>query len=377
MRLINLVRRSLGAKVFLTYVIIIAVTAIVLLSAAEVLMPGAFERHLAAMAAEMQGSEALAADLYASFRRALIESLLVALAISTTLAILLGLYVSRRIGTAIGNLSRATQRLADGRAGGRVPLTQPDSPPDALDELDQLAVSFGRMASQLNQVERMRSELIGNVAHELRTPLTNIRGSMEGLIDGVLAGDTATYERVYHEAGRMQRLVTDLQEISRLEEGAFTLDRRPISVEALTSAAVERLQAQYDAQGVRLVLALDPSLPLILGDEARLSQVLLNLLGNALQHTPADRQVTLSARQEAQMVRITVYDEGAGIAAHHLPHLFERFYRVDRSRSRASGGSGIGLTIARLLVEAHGGRISAASLGPDQGSTFSFTIPIT
>jgi histidine kinase len=214
------------------------------------------------------------------------------------------------------------------------------------------------------------------VAHELRTPLTSILGSMEGLIDGVLPSDLDTFERVAREANRMQRLVADLQEMSRLEEGAYTLDRRPLNVEELCRAAIARLQAQYEAQGVRLALALDQGLPPMLGDEARLSQVLLNLLGNALQHTPANRQVTLSARREARMVRITVSDAGAGIAAEHLPHLFERFYRVDRSRARAGGGTGIGLTIARLLVEAHGGQISATSPGLGQGSAFSFTIPI-
>jgi histidine kinase len=376
MRLVAFVRRSLSAKVFLTYVIIIAVTAIVLLSAAEVLMPGAFERHLAAMAAEMQGSATLADDLYDSFRRALVESLFVALAISTPLAILLGLYVSRRIALPVERLSKATQRIADGHYGDRPPLNGAGTRPEALDELDLLAVNFDRMASRLQQVERMRTELMGNVAHELRTPLTSILGSMEGLIDGVLPSDLATFERVAREANRMQRLVADLQEMSRLEEGAYTLDRRPLNVEELCRAAIARLQAQYEAQGVRLALALDDGLPPMLGDEARLSQVLLNLLGNALQHTPANRQVTLSARREARMVRITVSDEGAGIAAEHLPHLFERFYRVDRSRARAGGGTGIGLTIARLLVEAHGGQISAASPGLGQGSTFSFTIPI-
>ena len=247
---------------------------------------------------------------------------------------------------------------------------------DALDELGRLALSFNRMAAALQRTETMRSQLIGNVAHELRTPLTTIKGYVEGLMDGVLPAETDVYDRIYREADRLQRLVFDLQELSRLEERVVSLDLRPVSVTDLIRDVADRLAAQFEGKGIALEVDLPVDLPEILGDRDRLDQVLTNLLGNALQYTPGGRRVVVQGRYEGRHVRITVVDEGIGIAQEHLPHLFERFYRVDRSRSRIGGGTGIGLTIAKHLVEAHGGEIAASSPGLDRGSTFSFTVPI-
>jgi histidine kinase len=171
--------------------------------------------------------------------------------------------------------------------------------------------------------------------------------------------------------------VDDLQELSRVEAHAYELDIRPVDVRTLVQTVTKRLASQFEAKRITLNTDLAPDTPRVLADEGRIIQVLTNLAGNALQHTPEDGQVIIAAKQINNEVQISVHDTGMGIPPEHLPHIFDRFYRADKSRSRrAGGGSGIGLTIARALVEAHGGRIWAESAGEERGSTFTFTLPI-
>jgi histidine kinase len=266
-------------------------------------------------------------------------------------------------------MSLATQRIADGRYDERVQV-------HGEDELARLALRFNQMAEKLSEVEAMRRRLIGDVSHELRTPLTAIKGSMEGLMDGVLPATPETFQQIHAEADRINRLVDDLQELSRVEARAYSLDLRPVDISSAVQTVIKRLAPQAEAKQIGLDADLVPDLPRLLADEDRLVQVLTNLTGNALQHTPENGRVIISARQSQPDVQVSVRDTGTGIPPEHLPHIFDRFYRVDASRSRrAGGGSGIGLTIARALVEAHGGRIWAESAGEGQGSVFSFTIP--
>ena len=192
----------------------------------------------------------------------------------------------------------------------------------------------------------------------------------------VLPQQPGTYQQVIREADRMQRLVHDLQELSRVEAGAYSIEMAPHSVEALLEAATARLERQFSEKGVSLDQSLSDELPQVMVDESRIGQVLLNLLGNALQYTPPGGRVSIRAELTTDMVVIQIEDNGQGIPVEHLKYIFNRFYRVDKSRSRVGGGSGIGLTIAKHIVEAHGGRIWAESPGVDQGSTFSFTIPV-
>jgi histidine kinase len=199
---------------------------------------------------------------------------------------------------------------------------------------------------------------------------------MEGLIDGVLPAEAATFQQVYREADRLQQLVRDLQELSRVEAGAFDPELEPTPVGRLVEGVADRLGRQFEEKGVALDTDVSADLPPVRADEDRIGQVLLNLVGNALQYTPPGGRVGIRARREGDAVRVAVTDTGIGIPPEHLPHVFERFYRVDKSRSRAGGGSGVGLTIARHLVEAHGGEIEAASDGPGRGSTFTFTLPV-
>lgn len=310
-------------------------------------------------------------ELFAGFQTALAVSFVSAIVISLLASGIASWVLARRIASPLSAMQQASSRIASGEYGQRVPEPRGKHP----DELGRLAVSFNQMASDLEQTEATRRELLANVAHELRTPLTTIKGTMEALMDDVLPASDDTWLQVYREADRLQHLVHDLQELSRVEAGAFELERHPMAVPDLLNAATGRLDLQYRDKNVALTTDLPAELPPVSVDEHRIGQVLLNLLGNALQYTPAGGEVTVTARTQGREVLIEVADNGYGIPASDLKHIFDRFYRVDKSRSRAGGGSGIGLTIARRLVEAHGGRIWAASPGPGQGSTFSFTLP--
>jgi signal transduction histidine kinase len=373
--MLRYIRRHLSLKLFLSYLVIIVVGVAVLATAAELAVPTAFERHMAAMAEMMGGtSMMMELDFFSSFRSAVTEAVLLAGSAAFVAAVLLSIVVSRRVVLPVQEMQTASQRIADGHYEERVGVPGRASRED-LDELGRLALSFNRMATQLERTEALRLELIGNVAHELRTPLASIKGYMEGLIDGVLPAEAVTFQQVYREADRLQRLVHDLQELSRVEAGTFELTLKPTSAAHLIETVADRLGRQFDDKKVTLETHIAPDLPLIQADEDRIGQVLLNLVGNALQYTPSGGRVSLSAQCEGEGVRFSVQDTGIGISPEHLSHVFERFYRVDKSRSRAGGGSGIGLTIARHLVEAHGGQIEASSDGPGQGSTFSFTLP--
>jgi len=382
MSILRGLRTHLGWKLFLSYLIIIAVGALVLASAAELAIPASFNRHMASMGsmmAEMMGEAGggldAEADLFASYRAAVNQSLFLAASAAMLAAVLVSFLVSRRVVEPVRQMMAASQRVADGHYEERV-LVRGTLPPEEMDELDQLAVTFNQMAARLERTESMRRQLIGDVAHELRTPLSTIKGSLEGLMDGMLEPDQANLQQLHREAERLQRLVADLQELSRVEAGAFELRLQPASVGDLIASAAERLGRQFEDKGVSLEVDLPPDLPSVLADEDRIGQVLLNLLGNALQYTPAGRAVRISARGAAAEVQLEIQDEGIGIPAEHLQHIFTRFYRVDPSRSRAGGGSGIGLTIAKHLVERQGGRIWAESLGAGQGSRFTFSLPV-
>lgn len=373
-----------------SYLIVIFVGLATLALAAESVAPTAFDRHMLGMREMMgqgqmrpgMGMQLLEQDLLTNFQAALTEALLWAGGTALVAAVTVSIFVSRRVVNPIRQMMQASRHIAAGHYRERVEVT-------SQDELGQLARSFNQMAATLEQTEAMRRDLIGNVAHELRTPLASIKGYMEGLMDGVLPAKPDTYQQVYREADRLQRLVNDLQELSRVEAGAFELNCRPLDLTELIRQTANRLCPQFEEKEVALKLELPASLPAVLADEDRVSQILLNLVGNALQYTPGGGKVVITAgmasphhipaehsRNENQLL-ITIRDNGIGLAPEHLPHLFTRFYRVDKSRSRAGGGSGIGLTITRHLVEAHGGHIWAESAGEGQGSTFGFTLPIT
>ena len=371
MSILERIRQRLGAKLFISYLVVILVGVISLFFAAQLSAPSALASHAERMRQMLNmvgGSEALVEDLNESFAMAVNQILLVAAAAALLTAVVVSTFVTRRLVRPIQRMRDASERIAAGEYEERVEVP-------GEDELGALARSFNRMAQTLAETEQRRRQLVGDVAHELRTPLANIRSVMEGLVDGVLPPDPSTFHQVEREVSRLQRLVRDLEELSRAEAGQMILEKDPVEPSRFIEEAAARLQPQYQEKGVRLEIRLPEELPAASADKWRMTQVMLNLLGNALQYTPPGGRVTVTATQEQSRMVIRVADTGIGIEPQDLPHLFERFYRADKSRSRTGGGSGVGLTIARHLVEAHGGQLWAASPGPGQGSTFTFTLP--
>lgn len=243
-------------------------------------------------------------------------------------------------------------------------------------EFDELAESFNRMASRLQDAERLRGRLLADVAHEVRTPVATMTAYLEALEDGVQVLDPVTIALLREQARRLTRLSEDLTAVTRAESGELTLDRRPTPPGDLVATAVGAGRERATEQGVDLRADVAAGLPDVLVDRLRIGQVLDNLVTNALRHTPPGGTVTAHAAPgPGGQVRLIVHDTGEGIAAEHLPHLFERFYRADTARDRAHGGSGIGLAICQALIHAHGGTITATSPGPGAGATFTITLP--
>ncbi|HSG43608.1 MAG TPA: ATP-binding protein [Anaerolineales bacterium] len=374
--MIDYFRRHLGAKIFFSYLVIIVLGVTVLIVASQFILPTAFSRHMSGMGMmdggmmNMMGGSDSMSQLFFDFRASFNEALFFAVLAAMLAALALSFLFSRSVVAPVLAMSHATQRIADGHYDERTHVM-------GEDELAQLATRFNLMAEKLDQTESMRRQLIGDVSHELRTPLTAIKGSMEGLIDGVLPANNETFQQIHAEADRLNRLVDDLQELSRVEAHAYELDIRPLDISSLVQTVTKRLMPQAQAKRISLDLELAPKLPPLLADEDRTIQVLTNLTGNALQYTPESGRVTITAIQVDNEIQFSIHDTGVGIPTEHLPHIFDRFYRVDKSRSRqAGGGSGIGLTIARALVEAHGGKIWVESQGDGNGSTFNFTLPV-
>lgn len=313
-------------------------------------------------------------QLFDIFNGVVAETTLVAFVISIIAAAAVSAFVSYRVTRPVQRMILAAEHISSGSYSQRVPVSEFLQEKD-LDEVGRLALRFNQMAESLENIEGMRRQLIGDVSHELRTPLTTIKGSMEGLVDGILPATPEVFEQIEHEADRLQRLVEDLQELSRVEGGKPTLNLKIIPISNLFVALKSILLRQYEAKGVSLEFVLSDNLPPVRVDEDRIGQVLINLAGNALQYTPQGGKVSIGAVRQGHMVEFYVQDTGAGIPAEHHENIFSRFYRIDKSRSRSQGGSGIGLTIARALVEAHDGNIWAESKGEGQGSTFRFTLP--
>lgn len=379
----NYFRERLGTKLFLAHLIVILIGVIILGITIQITIPAAFNRHMGMMmdSSMMNGmgmgpglgqgqGPGYGRTLFENFRASMFESLGYAVTASVLAALLASLLLSRRIVAPLGTLTSASQRIADGHYAERVQV-------NGADEIAQLSTSFNQMAAQLEQVESMRRQLIGDVTHELRTPLTSIKGYMEGLVDGVLPATPETFNQIHREADRLSRLVDDLQELSRVEAKSYSLDVRSVAISNLVQTTVKRLSPQATAKRITLLSNVPADLPPVQADEDRITQVLVNLVANAIQYTPEGGDVTISAARKAEEIHLSVQDTGVGIPPEHLANLFTRFYRVDKSRSRnAGGGSGIGLTIAKHLVEAHGGQIWAESRGDGQGSAFTFSLKI-
>jgi signal transduction histidine kinase len=296
------------------------------------------------------------------------RSLLLGGSLAIAIALLLTFVLSRRMTSPIGVLAKAARRLGRGDMSQRVQL-------QGEGEVAALAQAFNSMAADLEHAEQLRRNLVADVAHELRTPLSNIQGYLEAIRDRVIKPDAATIRSLNEEAALLSRLVNELQELSLAEAGELKLVYQEEDIAKLVKQAVTPWQPKVAAKEISLSLDLPDNLPLVSIDWQRVNQVLHNLLENAVAYTHKGGTINVTAITQGDWVEVSVSDTGEGIPAEDLPNIFERFYRVDKSRARVTGGSGLGLTIAKRLVEAHGGTITVQSeLG--KGSRFSFTIPI-
>lgn len=353
---------TVGGRLFASHLAITLAMAAAIVLAGVLVGPPTFHEHM--VQAGHGHQPLILAHAEEAFTVAGLLSLTVGLGVALAGAIAASLFATSRIAGTLHRLTSAANTVAGGDYDTVIPL------PGAGAELDRLAASFNAMAAQLATTEATRQRLLTDVGHELKTPLATLKVLAEGLEDGVVAPTPETWVAIQHQVDRLDRLATDIRDVSTAAEGRVTLRLQPVDLSALAAAAHARFTPAFTAKDVRLELVTDHA-TIVHGDPDRLDQVLTNLLGNALRHTPARGKVTIGVARAGDTAVLTVTDTGDGIATADLPHVFERFFRADKSRAdRRDGGTGVGLTISRAIAHAHEGSLTAASAGPGAGATF-------
>ena len=283
-------------------------------------------------------------------------------------AILLSFFLIRQLTGPLRKLDRASRRVAAGKFDERVDIA-------SADELGRLASSFNEMAASLESSEQVKKRLIADISHELRTPITAVRTTLEGLRDGVMQPTQETLTALHDKILLVTRLVQDLHQLALADTGRLSIQPGPISIARILETILETIGVQLEDENIHLERAIEASLPSVEADAHRIEQVLLNLLANAIRHTPEGGRILVRAKQVKAEIQVAVCDSGPGLSETDLSHVFDRFYRADAARSSETG-TGLGLSITKALVEAHGGRIWAENL-PEGGACFAFTLPIT
>ncbi len=289
-------------------------------------------------------------------------------ALAAGIALLMARWLARGMTQPLRDMAQAAHRMERGDYSVRVHTS-------SRDEVGQLAAAFNRMSGELEGLERSRRDLVANVSHELKTPIAAIRAHLENLLDGVERPDPETLQVMLTQSERLGRLVEQLLDLSKLESGEVPLHREDVNLAPLVSQVLSEIDVARSSRGVNVDSDLPDDLPRVDADRERVHQVLFNLVDNAVRFTPEGGTVRIEAHPRNGSVEVRVADTGVGISSEHLPRLFERFYRADTARSRDEGGTGIGLAIARSVVEAHGGHISAES-EQGHGSVFTFDLPV-
>jgi two-component system OmpR family sensor kinase/two-component system sensor histidine kinase BaeS len=297
-------------------------------------------------------------------------SLIVAALVAGSAGLVFGLFISRTLSAPLATLARTARAFAAHDWAQRVPVTHMTS----IVEVAAVAHAFNDMADSLQQAEVQRRNLMADVAHELRTPLTVMQGNLRALLDGVYPLELKEVATIYDETRLLSRLVDDVRELALAEAGQLPLNTQAVDMSALLRATLDKYAAAAEAHNLTLTMTPSEPLPAVRADADRVAQVLHNLVSNALRHTPSGGRVTLASEAKNGCVQISVSDTGEGIAPDDVSHVFERFYRGDKARTRGSGGTGLGLTIAKTLVETMGGTMSVESK-QGAGSRFWFTLP--
>jgi len=363
---IGRLRWGLTRKLLLAQLLVILAGSVTLALVALAVAPGLFRDHVRDALGIVPDD--VSRHLDEAFNDAVLLALGIAIAAATVTAAAVSWFLSVRIVRPIARLAGAAERIAQGNYGERVPVA-------GSDELTVLATAFNDMAVALESAELRRRQLLSDLAHELRTPLATIEGYVEGVRDGVVPASAETWSVLETETSRLGRLVADLQKVSRAEERQLDLHLESVSASSVVATAVNAAGPAYAAKGVVLETSVAERLPKLVVDPDRIGEVLTNLLDNALRHTPPGGRVEVRAERLGDEVQLTVSDTGEGIAPEHVARVFERFYRIDSGRTRDRGGSGIGLAIARALIEAHGGTIHAESNGLGAGARFVVSLP--
>ena len=288
------------------------------------------------------------------FDQRLGSSILVAGILASVVAILLGLMLIRAVARPLRSLRDAAQRIGAGDLSHRIPHS-------SHDEIGELAEQFNQMAEALERDEQLRQRMMADIAHELRTPLAVMQGQVEALLDGVFPLEVENILPIQEAVQLLSRLVSDLRDLALVDAGHLQLERGNVEAGQLVKRVVDRFRPMAAEQGLSLSLDAPSDEPTVYADAQRLEQVLGNLLSNALHYSARGGTVQIKLAHDTDTLHLMVEDSGPGIEEDDLPHIFERFYRSDKARSRASGGSGLGLSIAKQLVEAHGGEIRVES----------------
>lgn len=350
--------RSIAAAITLVSVLI-ALVAIAVLAVGVLVVAQSTFNHLMVQA----GTSAVEAQ--AMFDQSIATVFLAAVGAAVLISVVLAIFLSARLASPLRHLARAAQRIADGDYATRVPLDGPE-------ELSSLADSFNRMAQSLSDQEQQRNEFIVNAAHELRTPLTNLQGYLEALRDGVIAPTPEQFHSLHEEAQRLVRLSRSLDALAEARDGTQSAKSEDVDLKQAVGSALELARPAFEAKGIEVEVSMPEGLT-VRAEQDGVAQVLSNLLQNASRYTPPGGRASIHASAQGSRAVVSIANTGPGIPDADLPHVFERFYRVEKSRDAARGGAGIGLAIVKQVVEAAGGRVGADSNG--RLTRFWFSLP--
>lgn len=386
-------------RLLLSYIITLVVVMVVLVAGVYVFSPNAYQRHMLDGVIDptmpmmnsdkgydgqnsgqgyrlMEGRSGengvpQAGTAYLNFRGAMFDSLLWAIIAAVIVAVGISIYNSRKILQPLQHMDEASREIANGNYAKRIPV-------EGQDEFSHLARSFNAMSEKLEGIENTRIQMIGDISHELRTPLTILHGYLEGMADGLIPAENDTFALMQRETARLTRLVNGLQELSRVESGSVNLELMKVDLSSWMGELIKKNELLFEENSLKLDLYVSaPAEGVMVNiDDDRMTQIMTNLLSNARQFSPADGTIKVSMDVVDERMEIRISDNGIGISPENLPHIFERFYQVERSRSNNQrGGSGIGLSIVHALVVAHGGDIQVESAGLNKGTTFIIHLP--
>lgn len=361
-------RPGIGMRLLVAQTTVLLAGALTTWMVAAIVGPPLFRDHLrqagvAAHSAEQHHAEE-------AYQYAMVAAVGGALAVSVLAAFAVSWYISRRLQRSVTEVASAATAVADGRYTVRV------APPHLGQDFDALAAAFNQMAGRLQAVDATRRHLFADLAHEIRTPVAVLEAYMEAVEDGVESLTPTTVAMLRDQTRRLVRFAQDAAALAQAEESSASMTTTDTDIAELVTTAVSAAAKRYRAKQVTLSTHLPPRVPTVSGDPQRLAQVLANLLDNALRHTPPRGHVDVRVHIDRHQLEVSISDTGEGIPAQHLPYVFERFYRVEPERAHDNSGAGIGLAIAKALVEAHGGSITARSQGPGTGATFIITFPV-